>query len=239
MPCRPAAAVHAPRQPRSLLTQERILAAMESLLAEGDPDRITMEELAARAHVSVGAIYKRFRDKTALRPLVLERVQEQLFRRLQELLAQPRWADAGLGARIDGLLGEFARAQHARRQLLRALVVGHWQSEEPAPARSAELLAAMHAWLAERAGEIDHPDPARALSLGLFATLQALQVAVLMDRVPPDLGLERFTAEMARLFRRYLGLPDAGDPAGAGGPAVAAAAPAATSPDRGPPPGRD
>lgn len=209
MPRRSAPAVHAPRQPRSLLTQERILAAMESLLAAGDPERITMEELAERAHVSVGAIYKRFRGKTSLQPLVLERVQAQLFRRLQELLAEPRWRDAGLAERIAGLLHAFAATQLAHRQLLRALVVGHWQAEgDAAPARSAELLATMHAWLSERAAEIRHPDPSRALSLGLFTTLQALQTAVLMDRIPPDLGLARFTAEQVRLFQRYLGLAE-------------------------------
>jgi AcrR family transcriptional regulator len=196
------------RQSRSAATRERILAAAEALLAEGDPDLLTMERIAERAHVSIGAIYKRVRGKESLLPLVLERVQARLSERLREFVARPEWASAGLGQRLEALLGVFAESQVARRQLIRALVVGYWQApdEHGQDSRSAELLATMHAWLAERAHEIRHPDPPLALSLGLFTTLQALQTAILLDRVPASVGLERFVAEQARLFRAYLGL---------------------------------
>lgn len=196
------------QQPRSLRTQQRILAAMEALLADSDAEAITMEAIAERAHVSVGAIYKRFQGKGSLLPLVLERVHDQQMALLAAFLAEPHWANAGLGARIDGLLALFARSQRSRQRLIRALVVGHWQSAEPhaGEQRAADVIGAMHRWLAERIDEIDHPDPRRALSLGLYTTLQTLQTAILFDRVPPDLGDERFVAEMALMFRRYLGL---------------------------------
>lgn len=197
------------RQPRSLRTQERILAAAEALLAEGDAEAITMERVAERAHVSVGAIYKRFRSKASLLPLVLARVQDQQLHRLREFLAEPRWRDAGLGPRIDAMLAAFAGAQVQRRALIRALVVGHWQSDDRGAneAQAAELLGTIHAWLAERAGEITHPEPRLALSLGLFTALQTLQTAILLDRIPPDPGVDRFVDEQARMFRAYLGLP--------------------------------
>ena len=66
MPRRDAPSLLPARQPRSLLTQERILAAAQSLLAEGDVEAITMERIAERAHVSIGAIYKRFLGRTEL-----------------------------------------------------------------------------------------------------------------------------------------------------------------------------
>lgn len=200
---------HRPRpstQPRSLRTQERILAAMEQLLAAPDPGEITMERLAERAHVSIGAIYKRFVGKDSLLPLVLERVQEQQFERLRVFLAQPQWPQAGLHARIHALLLAFGESQQARQRLIRALLVGHWQSQDRGglEARSAELIAAMQAWLLERAHEIRHPQPRLALSLGLFTTLQTLQTAVLFERLPPDLGLEGFARELAGMFCAYL-----------------------------------
>lgn len=68
----------------------------------------------------------------------------------------------------------------------------------------------IHAWLAECADEIRHPEPRLALSLGLYTTLQTLQTAVLMERVPPQVGIPRFTAEMSRMFRAYLGIDAAG-----------------------------
>lgn len=196
-------------QTRSLRTQERILAAMERLLADADAGEITMERLADEAHVSVGAIYKRFQAKDSLLPLVLERVHEQQFDRLRAFLARPDWDEVPLAGRIEALLEVFAESQAARRRLIRALVVGHWQSDDRAPmeARSAELLSTMHAWLAERGDEVRHADPRLALSLGLFTTLQTLQTAILFDRVPPALGLAGFVGEMARMFQAYLGLP--------------------------------
>lgn len=182
---------------------------MESLLTSPGAGEITMERLAEQAHVSVGAIYKRFQGKDSLLPLVLERVQDQQVDRLREFLARPGWPQVALAGRIHALLEAFAESQVTRRRLIRALVVGHWQSEDRAPmeARSTELLATMHSWLAERADEIRHPDPRLALSIGLFTTLQTLQTAVLFDRVPPTLGLAGFVDEMARMFQGYLGLP--------------------------------
>lgn len=207
MPRAPSPAAARPaRQDRSLRTQERILAAMETLLAREDAGEITMERLAEQAHVSVGAIYKRFRGKESLLPLVLERVHDQQYARLQSFLARPGWAQAGLADRILALLQVFAESQEQRRRLIRTLLVGYWQSADPAPmeARSAELLGAVHAWLSECCDEITHPDPKLALSLGLFTTLQTLQSAVLFDRIPPTVGTARFVEEMARMFVGYL-----------------------------------
>lgn len=202
-------------QPRSLKTQDRILAAAEALLAEGDVGAITMERVAERAHVSVGTIYKRFQGKTSLLPLVLARVQAQRLGQLQAFLAQPQWRDAGLGARIHGVLTVFAASQIEQRQLIRALVTGVWQSDDSGAnvADAARLMTAIHEWLFECAAEIEHPEPRLALSLGLFTALQTLQTAILMDRIPPQIGLERFTAEVARMFRHYLA---AGPATGAG-----------------------
>ena len=210
MPRPPSPAATRPaRQDRSLRTQERILAAMEALLAEPDAGEFTMERLAERAHVSVGAIYKRFRGKESLLPLVLERVQEQQFARLTAFFEDRDWTAVGLAGRVEALLEAFAGSQMQRRQLIRALVVGHWQSDEPAPPRSAELVGAAHAWLAECSAEIRHPDPRLALSLGLFATLQSLQTAILFDRLPPTLPMKDFVGEMARMFVGYLQSPQA------------------------------
>lgn len=214
------------RQDRSLRTQERILAAMESLLAEPGTGDITMERLAERAHVSIGAIYKRFQGKDSLLPLVLVRVHEQQMAVLRAFLAQPHWSGVGLADRIRAFLQLFADNQQARARLIRALVVGHWQSESPAEmeSRSAELVTSVTGWLGECSDEIRHPEPRLALSLGLFATLQALQIAVLFDRVPPALGLGKFAGEMARMYARYLGVADApgeGPPGGLRRPADA------------------
>ncbi len=200
-------------QPRSERTQQRIIAATEALLGEGNPDGITMEHIAERAHVSVGAIYKRFQGKTSLLPLVLERVHERQLERMKAFLALPRWQGAGLAERIAGLLDAFATNQQTHRRLMRALVVGHAQSTDPAPndARATELMTAIHQWLGECSEQIVHPEPRLALSLGLFTFLQSVQTAILFDRIPPQLGAGRFVAESTLMFQRYLGVAPVGE----------------------------
>lgn len=202
---------HAPfpaRQPRSAVTQRRILAATEALLAEAGIEAITMERIAERANVSVGAIYKRFKGKSSLLPLVLQRVQADRQQRLQAYLSDSRWAAAPLACRIDALLEAFAQAQLEQRQLIHSLLIGHWQSADrrAGDAQAANVMQMMHTWLMECSSQIRHPAPQRALSIGLYAALQALQSAILMDRIPPALGIDAFTSEMAKMFCSYLGV---------------------------------
>jgi AcrR family transcriptional regulator len=202
-----AAAPLPARQTRSLRTQERILAATEALLAEQDIDALTIEAIAERAHVSIGAFYKRFRGKSSLLPLLLDRVQTQQIERMLALLATPEAQAASLRQRIDLLLDRFAHAQRERRTLFRALVVGAMNdlaTMEAQHPRARELLLHVHGWLAECADEVRHPQPAIALRIGLFTALQTLQTAILFDRLPPDLPLPTFTGEIARMWCAYL-----------------------------------
>lgn len=202
----PATAPLPTRQVRSARTLQRILDAAEALLAEGELERITLEQIAERAHVSIGAFYKRFRGKSTLLPLLLDRLQQQLLAQLQAFLAQPQWSQVGLGGRIDALLALFADSQQLRHRLIRTLLAGHYQSPDrlATESRSVELMTAMHGWLLQCEAEIRHPEPRLALSLGLYAALQALQGAILHERIPPGLGSERFTAEIARMLKSYL-----------------------------------
>lgn len=198
------------RQQRSLRTQERILAATEVLLAEQDLEQLTMEQIAERAHVSIGAFYKRFRGKSSLLPLVFARVQQQQLQQLRAFLALPEWQGAGLATRIDALIPAFARVQQAHRRLFRALLVGHLNAlaeaaAEPDPA-SLDMLRCVLAWLGECRGEIRHPQPELALNLGLQTVLQILQSVILFDRIPATLGIDGLVAELSCLLRRYLGV---------------------------------
>jgi AcrR family transcriptional regulator len=93
----------------ALRNQERILAAAREVFGESGADA-AMEEIAARAGVGVGTVYRRFASKDAL-------IDELLGLALSDLLAD---ADRAL-ARTDGfglheLLRAFGRsfAEHAR-----------------------------------------------------------------------------------------------------------------------------
>ena len=70
--------IHEPRQSRSQNTQERLLSALVLLLEERSFEQITIRDLAMRAGVSSGTIYRRFKDKDALLPVLYERLNDDL-----------------------------------------------------------------------------------------------------------------------------------------------------------------
>ena len=59
-------AVRPPKQRRSRESYERVLEAAHTLLEENGFDGFTIQEVAARSGVSVGAIYERFGNKESL-----------------------------------------------------------------------------------------------------------------------------------------------------------------------------
>jgi AcrR family transcriptional regulator len=67
-----------PRQERSQRTQEKLLEALESLLQERFFEQITIQDLADEAGVAVGTVYRRFRNKEALLPVLYRRLDERL-----------------------------------------------------------------------------------------------------------------------------------------------------------------
>jgi AcrR family transcriptional regulator len=90
-----------PLQARSRKALQKVLTAAEDVLAADGFDDFTMTAVAARAGVSVGAIYRRFDGKEQLLTAVKDRLLSQLEEDLAERL---RTADPSL----DGMVGAFA-----------------------------------------------------------------------------------------------------------------------------------
>ncbi len=71
-------------QDRSRKTRDKLVKAFGKLLREKDFESITMAELAKRAGVAVGTVYRRFENKNALIPIIFEVYMQML----QETSAQ-------------------------------------------------------------------------------------------------------------------------------------------------------
>lgn len=83
---------YAPVQERARKTRDRILAALETLLRERSFDDTSVADIADEAGVSVGAVYRRFRNKEAFLPLLFDLALE----RLEEAGREPRaWQGSG------------------------------------------------------------------------------------------------------------------------------------------------
>ncbi len=59
-------------QKRSRTTRDNLITALEEILREKNFDQITVAEIAERAGVAVGTVYRRFKNKEAFIPVMLE-----------------------------------------------------------------------------------------------------------------------------------------------------------------------
>ena len=115
----PEQAVRLPKQKRSRESYERVLDAAHGLLEENGFEGFTVQEVAVRANVSVGAIYERFGNKETL----LRTVHARLMDTIADFPADgPAQEPASAGEVITLLVGSVAATMGAHRAVLRAFM---------------------------------------------------------------------------------------------------------------------
>jgi AcrR family transcriptional regulator len=157
-------------QERSERTRERLLDAAEAEIREKGYADASVVEIARRAGCSVGTVYRRFRDKTALLHALDERWGEAFRATMEDAVARERWDGALVLEILTGYI-EFTLGQgrdHA--ELHRAAI--HLASRDARFAerqreRAAELHTRLRALLVERKDEIGHADPLVAIEFVL------------------------------------------------------------------------
>jgi AcrR family transcriptional regulator len=184
---------HAPRPPRAEV-RRRVLAAATEVFLERGFRGASLEEIAAVAGFSKGAVYSNFEDKDAL---FLALLDEEFAWRLDQLRAAIEEApdDPRAGAAIVGRRMTEALAAHQDLHVLfvefrvhadrsprtrRAFAERRWQIRE--------TLAAAVAAYAERAGaELTMPADHLATALLAFTNGLALERLGQQDEVPDEL----------------------------------------------------
>jgi AcrR family transcriptional regulator len=176
------APVRPPLQARSRRTLSRIVEVSLALIADRGRDAVTVQDVVARARVSVGSFYARFSGR------------EELLRYLDEELA------ARERGRWDGAFADRITADSPLDARVRAVVELMVGSAAGLSAESHALLRATAAVtiLADRRG-LKHPEPEAAVDLAYSATL-----GVIRNR-PSGWTDERLCDELARMWLGYLG----------------------------------
>ena len=197
------------RQPRSLETERKLIAATLALLDEGGLEACTAPALAARAGVAVGTIYARYGDKDALiRAALLHMVSLGDGPQAVEALA----TDANdLAAFLEGVartalavVREHRTLLLATREFVRRSADTAWRAEFQARQGLArERLRAAAA--ARFAGSVRGGEA--ALAMALVAIYGAVEVAWLDPdgapfATPPS--PEAFVAALTEMQLRYL-----------------------------------
>ena len=206
-----AHAVKAPCQQRSRDSQERLLRAAESLIKSKGFEALTTAEVVRRSRTSIGTLYARFGDKTALLHAVQDRVQAREEAVMRAHLAKVDWDGLSLEESVWHLLRIKQLAAEGDGRLFEAFVV-HGATDPVLRAQGYRHKAVIEDLeveiLMRHAGQIGHADPedaARVVSrLAQAAQEEYVQRSLsgvsLPASAPPDLLLQR----LAEVIIAYL-----------------------------------
>jgi AcrR family transcriptional regulator len=203
-----------PRQARSRATLDRFLGATVTLLSERRFEDAPVAEIARRARASVGSFYARFSDKDALLAHMNERLFDAGRLSWDAFLAPDRWRGRGAAEVVEGVVRHIVRKRRANRGLLRALAL--YARSRPAPgflehatALNRHVHRRLRELMLERAHEISHPDPGRAIGYGLLLVDSATREVILFGELVPLPGKASdalLARELIAAWLAYLGV---------------------------------
>ena len=154
--------VKAPCQQRSRDSQERILRAAEALIKSKGFEALTTAAVVRRSRTSIGTLYARFGDKTALLRAVQERVQTREEAVMRARLAKVDWDALSLEETVRQLLEIKRIATEGDDRLFEAFVV-HGATDPVVRAQGYRHKATIEGLeieiLMRHAGQIGHSDP--------------------------------------------------------------------------------
>jgi AcrR family transcriptional regulator len=191
-----------------------MLKAAEALIKSKGFEGLTTAEVVRRSRTSIGTLYARFGDKTALLHAVQERVQSREEALMRAHLAKVDWDSLSLDESVRRLLDIKQMATEGDDRLFAAFV-GHGATDPVLRDQGYRHKAAIEGLeieiLLRHAGEIGHPNPedaARVASrLAQAAQEEYVQRSLsgvsLSTGAPPDLLLQR----LAEVIIAYLKNP--------------------------------
>lgn len=207
----------APQQERSRESLRKLLKAAAEVLGQHGLEGTTIPRIAEHAGLTPGAVYRRFHDKEALLEQVVLGMLERQVERARTGITPDTVGQIPLAVFTGQVINGMVVAYRMNAPLLRAMKIfvqgrAHtpfWKKASRLEALSYERIIGL--FMAHRK-EIRHPDPRRAIAMGLMMVISTLFEVVVM---PPDLGpIKNFLPpddlalrnELTRAFLGYLGV---------------------------------
>jgi AcrR family transcriptional regulator len=201
-----------PKQQRSRDTLARIVNAAERLLEERRFEDVSVADIAARAHSSVGAFYARFVDKDGLLDYLDELHAETLVQRVSEYSEDPRWEAVSARVFVADVIGFLVGYFKEHRGVLRALAIRARLGDERFAERTRQVnsrVPELIRLVLSRRGEIAHASPDLAAFLGFVMMLSTLRARVLFPETHPThlpISDTLLTDELVSMYLAYLGI---------------------------------
>ena len=200
----------APQQARSRRSVSRILDAVEVLLADQNFDDLAVSDIAAKAGVSVGNFYSRFKTKDALLSVLFERYEQERYDQLSQ--SMEGLIDANLHDCLCGIIIAIVDLFRARRGVLKSLILVLWRRPEQisdlTEERIIDLIEQISTLLLSKRHQIRHHNPARAIKMALSTILSSCRETIVLrpPELPgnPQLLDHEFALELAEMTFAYL-----------------------------------
>ncbi|WP_028115794.1 TetR/AcrR family transcriptional regulator [Ferrimonas senticii] len=195
-----------PKQQRSQQTQQRLLLALDACLQRKYFEQITVAELAAEAGVSVGTVYRRFKDKEALLPLLYQRFSDDLQRWLSSFTGQSL---ASFEQALQRYCVETWQFMSAQRHVLRTVHLNARLHAEALPqaqlqGRSTEYQL-LQQWLASHLSQAQQERCHEQLQLVVFTVTSTTLEKVLYPQLTPAIACEQQGQQFAQALAQLLG----------------------------------
>lgn len=202
-----------PKQERSLHTLNRLLDAAEVVLEEEGLDAATVPAIAKRAGVSVGVVYRRFKNKDALIRGVYARFLWRINEQNSTMMATLNRTRIKLPDLLHGVIRGSIESHRRKRDLLRALFQFARTHADPSIKREAARMnrittTAITDLILTHRDQIAHPDPQPAVEFAIITLASIIQGVIVEEDIygldAPD-DLEK---ELSRMIFSYLGVDD-------------------------------
>lgn len=196
------------------MTLERLLDAAQALIVERGSAEWSIPELVARAGSSVGGFYARFKDKDELVCALEERFLGDKRRMLDALTDAERIRDLSLCDLARQAIRKLVKIHRRNQQLAAAFVAASARDRnrgERTRAFRQEVIERFSRLLLARRDEIRHPDPERAVEVGIQMVLAGMRAEAVFGPTRAGgttLSEDEMAAELERMFVSYLGITD-------------------------------
>ena len=202
-----------PRQERSRRTLARVVDAATELFGERGEVGFTLPEVATRAQVSVGTLYRRFATKEDLLVAVFDRLREEERGVRAAEWSTIDWASMPIRDMTDRLVADLSRIWREQESFMRAVLLRHLTHDEGDHAFS-HGIETMHASMGrftavirECGRPVCHPDPEPAchfayrMIIGMSARRTALAIET---QTPRPVGWDELIDQISDAVARYL-----------------------------------
>ena len=187
-------------QKHSEATLAAIVQATLELLATKDIEEIAVAEIAHKAGVAVGTIYRRFENKEALVAHLLQLVQGKQVAELEPLLARERWQGQELEQRVrwlrEQLSGTAGRAPGLLRAIFAHVIIGKDPLADYSREQDRRVLALLTDWVLEAHPGRPGAGARSAVAIGLATFVHAVYMALLYPFSYPGQPRERVVEEL-------------------------------------------